>query len=267
MNKIDDAIKTVHHMDYQANHNGYLNRIHPLVKLLITVTYIIFLTSIDKYHLVTTLAMSIYVILIGMIGDLSIKNALKSLKVVLLLLFILGIANPILDRTIITYIGIVPITTGMISMFTLLLKGILAILASYFLTLTTSVEEICYTLKMIHMPNILITVIMLIYRYIIVFLKEVQRIWVAYQMRAPKQKGEHYTAWGSLIGNLMLRSIDRAQVVYESMELRGFNPDTFFIKREKIDKKSWIYFGLMIVLVIILRFVPIFEIIGNVFVP
>ena len=214
MNKIDNAIKTVHHMDYHANHNGYLNKIHPLVKLLITIIYIVLLTSIDKYNLVTTLAMSIYLILVSIIGDLSIKNALKSLKVVLLLLFILGIANPILDKTIITYIGIVPVTTGMISMFTLLLKGILAILASYFLILTTSIEEICYALKMIHMPNILITVVMLIYRYIIVFLKEVQRIWVAYQMRAPKQKGVHYKAWGSLIGSLMLRSIDRAQVVY-----------------------------------------------------
>ena len=204
MNKIDNAIKTVHHMDYHANHKGYLNKIHPLVKLLITIIYIILLTSIDKYNLVTTLAMSIYLILISIIGDLSIKNALKSLKVVLLLLFVLGIANPILDRTIITYIGIVPVTTGMISMFTLLLKGIFAILASYFLILTTSIEEICYALKMIHMPNILITVVMLIYRYIIVFLKEVQRIWVAYQMRAPKQKGVHYKAWGSLIGSLML---------------------------------------------------------------
>ena len=228
MNKIDNAIKTVHHMDYHGNHNGYLNKIHPLVKLLITIIYIILLTSIDKYNLVTTLAMSIYLILVSIIGDLSIKNALKNLKVVLLLLFILGIANPILDRTIITYIGIVPVTTGIISMFTLLLKGIFAMLTSYFLILTTSIEEICYALKMIHMPNILITVVILIYRYIIVFLKEVQRIWVAYQMRAPKQKGVHYKAWGSLIGSLMLRSIDRAQVVYESMELRGF----FYKKRE-----------------------------------
>lgn len=266
MNKIDNAIKTVHHMDSQANQKGYLNRIHPLAKLLITIIYIISLTSIDKYNLVMTLAMSIYLILVSIIGDLSIKKALKSLKVVLLLLVILGIANPILDRTIITYIGIVPITTGMISMCTLLLKGIFAILASYFLILTTSIEEICYALKMIHMPNILITVIMLIYRYIIVFLKEVQRIWTAYQMRAPKQKGAHYKAWGSLIGSLMLRSIDRAQVVYESMELRGFDPDTFFVKKEKVDKKSWGYFLLMLILLIILRFVPIFEIMGSIFI-
>ncbi len=264
MNKIDNAIKTIHHMDYQANHNTYFNKIHPFVKLLTTIIYIILLTSINKYHLVTTLAMSIYLILISIIGDVSIKNAIKNLKVVLLLLGILGIANPILDTNVITYIGIIPVTTGMISMFTLLLKGIFAILASYFLILTTSIEEICFALKMMHMPNILITVVMLIYRYMIVFLKEVQRIWVAYQMRAPKQKGVQYKAWGSLIGSLMLRSIDRAQTVYESMELRGFHPDTFFIPKEKVDKKSWTYCFFILILLIILRFIPIFEIIGNI---
>lgn len=81
MNKIDNAIKTVHHMDFQANQKGYLNRIHPLAKLLITIIYIISLTSIDKYNLVTTLAMSIYLILVSIIGDLSIKKALKSIGI------------------------------------------------------------------------------------------------------------------------------------------------------------------------------------------
>lgn len=85
-------------------------------------------------------------------------------------------------------------------------------------------------------------------------------------MRAPKQKGIYYKAWGSLIGSLMLRSIDRAQMVYESMELRGFHPDTFCVKKEKLDKKSCIYFSLMIVLLIILRFVPIFEMIEGIFI-
>ena len=266
MDKIDNAIKTVHHMDYQASHNGYLSRIHPLAKLLITIIYIILLTSIDKYNFVITLAMSIYLILLGIIGDLSIKNALKNLKVVLLLLFVLGIANPILDRTVIAYIGMIPVTTGMISMITLLLKGIFAILASYFLILTTSIEEICYALKMLHIPDVLITIVMLIYRYIIVFLKEVQKIWIAYQMRAPKQKGVNYKVWGSMIGSLMLRSIDRAQMVYESMELRGFNPSTSFVKKEKMNKKSEIYFCLMIGLLMVIRFIPIFEIIGSIFV-
>lgn len=107
---------------------------------------------------------------------------------------------------------------------------------------------------------------MLIYRYIILFLKEVQRIWTAYKLRAPNQKGVNYKVWGSMIGSLMIRSIDRANIVYESMELRGFNPDNFFIREIKFTKKDFIFLSLGILILIILRYIPIFELVGNIFV-
>ena len=266
MNKIEDAIYQVHYIDNNSNNNNILNKIHPLVKLIISVIYILFLTSINKYNLTITLSMSIYLIIVSIMGDLSIKNCIKRLKIVLFLLIIIGIANPILDRQIVTSIGIIPITTGMISALTLILKGIFAIISSYFLIVTTGVENICYALKKLHIPNILITIFMLIYRYIIVFLKEVQKIWIAYSLRAPKQKGIHFKAWGSMIGSLMIRSIDKAEVIYQAMELRGFSPDNFFMKNQKIDKTSIIYFMAGLLLLLIIRFIPIFDLIGNVFV-
>lgn len=266
MNRIEDAIYQVHLMDNKTNNNTFLNQVHPLVKLLITVIYIVLLTSINKYNLTTTLAMSIYLIIVSIIGDLSIKNCIKRLKPVLLLLIVIGIANPILDRVVITYIGIIPITTGMVSMLTLVLKGIFAIISSYFLIVTTGIENICYALKKMHIPNILITVFMLIYRYIIVFLKEVQRIWIAYSLRAPKQRGVNFKVWGSMIGSLMIRSIDKAQIVYESMELRGFSPDTFWVKEQKLDRNSIGYLSFGILLLSIIRFIPIFEMVGNIFI-
>lgn len=266
MNKIEDAIYQVHYIDNNSNNNNILNKIHPLVKLIISVIYILFLTSINKYNLTITLAMSIYLIVVSIIGDLSIKNCIKRLKIVLFFLIIIGIANPILDRQVVTFIGIIPITTGMISALTLILKGIFAIISSYFLIVTTGVENICYALKKLHIPNILITIFMLIYRYIIVLLKEVQKIWIAYSLRAPKQKGIHFKAWGSMIGSLMIRSIDKAEVIYQAMELRGFSPDNFFMKNQKIDRTSIIYFMAGLLLLLIIRFIPIFDLIGNVFV-
>lgn len=266
MSKISNAINEVHFLDDKANSNQFLNKIHPVVKLIITIIYIILLTSINKYDLITTLTMSIYLWLISLIGEISISRCFKKLKIVFLLLIVLGVANPILDRNVVTYIGIIPITTGMISMFTLILKGFFTVIASYFLITTTSIESICYALKMLHIPNILITVIMLIYRYIIVFLKEVERIWTAYHMRAPNQKGVNFKAWGSMIGSLMIRSIDKAQNVYQAMELRGFNPETFFVKTKKFTKTDGLFLILGILLLIIIRWIPIFELIGNVFV-
>ena len=264
MDKIENAIKEVHFIDNKSN--KLLNKIHPLVKLVLTVIYIIFLTSLNKYDLTKTLAMGIYLWLISIIGDISIKNCLSKLKIVLLLLIILGIANPILDRNVIAYIGIIPITTGMISAITLILKGVFSIIASYFLITTTSIEDICYALKKMHIPSILITVIMLIYRDIVIFLKEVERIWTAYHMRAPKQKGVKFEAWGSMIGSLMIRSVDKAETVYQAMELRGFNQETFFVKKQKIEKTDILWLIIGIILLAVIRFIPIFELIGELFI-
>lgn len=266
MDKIEDAIQTIHKLDHKANSNNSLNSVHPLLKLLVTILYIFLLTSINKYDLTTTLSMSIYLIIICIIQNISIKDIIKRFKIIFLLFIIIGIANPILDRTIIAYIGGIPINAGMISMTTLILKGFFAVISSYILISTTGIEEICYSLKMLHLPNILIITIMLIYRYIVLFLKEVQRIWIAYQMRAPRQKGINYKVWGSMIGSLMLRSIEKAETVYEAMELRGFNPDIYFLRDKKFTIKSISYFIVSITIIVIFRYFAVFNFIGSLFV-
>lgn len=266
MNRIEEAIYNLHFMNNKSNSNCTLNHIHPLVKLIITILYILLLMGIDKYNLNTTLAMGIYLIVISIFFDLSIKKCFKNLKLLFIMLIVMGIANPILDRDIVTQIGVIPITSGMISMATLVLKGFFALISSYFLAVTTSMEKICYALKLLHIPNILITIFILIYRYIIVFLKEAERIWTAYHMRAPEQKGVHFRAWGSMIGSLMIRSIDKAQAVYESMELRGFSPETLYLEKQRLDKKSILYIIAGILLILFIRFVPIFELMGNCFI-
>ena len=70
------------------------------------------------------------------------------------------------------------------------------------------------------------------YRYVTVLLEEVNRITQAYSLRAPNQKGIHYKVWGTLTGQVLLRSMDRANAVYESMLLRGY--DGSFQKKDRI---------------------------------
>jgi cobalt/nickel transport system permease protein len=45
----------------------------------------------------------------------------------------------------------------------------------------------------------------------------------AYHLRAPGQKGIQVSAWGSFLGQLLLRSMDRAQELYAAMLLRGYD--------------------------------------------
>jgi cobalt/nickel transport system permease protein len=64
--------------------------------------------------------------------------------------------------------------------------------------------------------------LILTYRYIALLLEEVARILLAYSLRSPFSRGVHFSAWGSLSGQLLIKTHLRAQRVYESMQCRGF---------------------------------------------
>lgn len=93
---------------------------------------------------------------------------------------------------------------------------------------------------------------MLVYRYIILFLKETERMTDAYMLRAPGQKGVHYKAWGTMIGQLLLRSMDRAQTVYDSMMLRGYNGEFYLRCKHKAGNGDYLY---MLVWTAVLTFI------------
>ena len=133
-----------------------------------------------------------------------------------------------------------------------MLKGFYSVLAAYILIATTSIDEICYALRLLHVPKIVTIVIMLIYRYFGLMGNEANRITTAYKLRAPSQNGIHYKAWGTLVGQWLLRSIDRAGNVYESMLLRGFKGD-YVIPRRKVKPVGMIYPIAWIAVFIVIR--------------
>lgn len=241
MSRISEAITDLHKMDMESGTEGWLQGIHPLPKLLVTFLFILLTVSFGKYELAGLLKMGAYLIVLFVIGDISIKLLLKRMRVVLALVCMVGIANPFFDREAAFMVGAVTVTGGMISAATLMVKGVFAVSASYLLMVTTSMEDICYALRRLHVPKLFVTILMLIYRYIIVFLKEIERMTDAYMLRAPGQKGIHYKAWGSMVGQLLLRSMDRAQTVYDSMMLRGYNGEFYLRCKRRAGGSDYLY--------------------------
>lgn len=269
MSKFSEAIHGIYHLDALAKQDNMLTRVHPLTKVLISFLYIICVLSYDKYNITGLMGMSLYLIVFMTIANISYNKVLKNSKELILTVFVLGIVNPLFDKSVMFSMGGFNITGGMVSMLTLILKSVFTLLSSYLLIATTSIENICYALRLMHVPKILVTVIMLMYRYITLFVKEVERISLAYSLRAPGQKGIHYRAWGTLAGQMLLRSIDRAENVYESMTIRGFKRE--FYMEESLDygtaqkRNSILYFASAGTFIILFRFIPVFELIGRIF--
>ena len=77
----------------------------------------------------------------------------------------------------------------------------------------------------------------------------------AYSLRAPGQKGIHFRVWGSLVGMLLLRSMDRSETVYQSMTLRGFQGDFLYGRERRFSRNDYLYLFVSILAVLLIRFV------------
>lgn len=266
MNKLSKTIYEIQSIEDLANRECFINKIHPSIKFITTIIYISLVVSIDKYNIGKLIGMSIYPIFLLITFDISLKDTLRKLKIVLPLLLFMGIFNPIFDNKILITINGIKISQGVISMITLMMKGILTVLGSYLLVATTTIDKICYSMDKIHIPNIFIAEVLFIYRYVTVLLKEANKITEAYSLRAPNEKGIKYKVWGSLLGQLLLRSIDKAESIYESMCLRGYSGKFYYSNIIKFNRKDYIYFIIWLIVILTMRFLPIIQLIGSIFI-
>ena len=270
MSKLDNALRELAEMDELASRSSPLHRLGPMTKLLTTLIFIILVVSYNKYDFSGMIPMLLYPVVLSQISGITLRTGFYKLRMVLPLVIAVGIVNPFLDRTPMVTIGSFTVTAGVVSMFTLILKGVLSLLASFLLIASTPVESLCYALRRLHVPSVIVTLLLLTYRYVGVLTEEASVMTDAYHLRAPGQKGIHRSAWGSFFGQLLLRSMDRAEDLYSSMQLRGFgrNPgNEFTYAAVKSDiRKDVLYFLICTAFTVLVRFVNISQLIGGLFI-
>lgn len=264
MSRLDDALREVHRLDALSMGDSFLHRVHPLWKLLLTLWFLALTASFPRYALTGLLGMSLY-LLAGfspLVSALSLTEALGRVRWILAALFLVGIANPLLDRTPVLVLGGIPVSGGTLSLIALFLKGTFAVLASYLLIATTTIEEICYSLRLLRLPRLLVTVVMLTYRYILLFMQEARRMSLACSLRCPGERGVPASLWGALAGQMLLRAVDRGERVYGSMTLRGFHGE-FPPPARRPARGGVLWFAFWCLALAVLRAVPVFELVGR----
>jgi len=268
MDRIEGAVREIDLLGEQAENDNRLNQIPALLKMILTVWYLFLTVSFDRYDIYGLLSMGIYPLLLFLVYEIPFYRCFRRILPVLPMLLLMGAANPFFDTGVAARIGSIRISGGMLSMATLVIKGFFTVLAGYLLIVSTGIVKICASLRRLHIPSVIVTMILLSYRYISLLLQEAGKMTQAYRLRAPRQKGIHVRTWGSFTGLLLLRSMDRAENVYESMCLRGFdgtgrdNAFSYAVKR-KPGVKDYVWFFSWTALLLFFRLFPVFTVVGN----
>ena len=263
MDKLSQAQSELREMDALAAADSPVHRLHPLCKLIVTVAYIAAVVSFPKYDFAGLAVMVLYPVLLFQAADIPVRTCFYKLRVVLPLVCAVGLVNPFLDKTALLQLGNLTVTGGMVSMLTLMMKGVFSLMASFLLIATTPIDSLCAALRKLHVPSILTTLLLLTYRYIGLMLEQVAIMTESYQLRAPGQKGIHISAWGSFLGQLLLRSMDRAEELYSSMILRGFRGEFYYADAPACRRSSLAFTAVCIALFLGARCFNISSLLGG----
>ncbi len=262
MDRLQKAIATLHAVDAERRES----RIDPAARLIVCMAFSLATVSFGKYDFSGLMGMSLFLMITAIWENISVWKGLRRLRYIVAAVALLGSANLFYDRNVVFYLGGIPVTGGLLSALTLCSKGIFTVLSAYFLLYLIGMTGICRALRRLGVPGGAVTVLLLTWRYLIVLLKEVRRMWQAYGMRAPGQRGVRMRAWGSFAGLLLLRSMDRAETVYQSMLLRGYDGEAL---REPPGGAavgcSVLYTACWLCVFIFLRWIPLFRLAGRLF--
>lgn len=92
-----------------------------------------------------------------------------------------------------------------------------------FLALTTPMNELFFTLESVKVPKIVIEIAMLMYRYIFVFLEELENMHNSQKTRLGYNNLKNsFRSLGSLVSNLFIRTWIRGEQIYITMESRCY---------------------------------------------
>lgn len=141
------------------------------------------------------------------------------------------------------HIGSLSVSFGVLAFFCVLLKTYLCVMAVLLLVATTPFAELTDALRALQVPSIFISVFEMTYRYIGTLLLETGSLYTAYRLRGGNRRGVDIRHMGSFVGQLLLKSIDRSERVYNAMQCRGYALRASRGMIRRISAGDWIYIG------------------------
>jgi cobalt/nickel transport system permease protein len=123
---------------------------------------------------------------------------------------------------------------------------------------TTQFPDLMHALRHLHVPNVLVSIISFMYRYLFVMADEAMRLLRAREARSARPAGGGgggSLAWraqiaGNMAGQLFLRSYERSERVYNAMLSRGYQGELLTLNPHQMRSKDWLIAVTMMVFLI-----------------
>ena len=250
-------------LDRLSYRDTFVHHLDPRVKVIATLLFLFTVISFPKYEVVALVPFFLFPVLLATLGEIPVLFILKKVLLVSPFAILIGVFNPFLDTGTVAVIAGIPISAGVVSFFSILLKFALTVSAALLLIATTSFPGVCHAFRRLGLPSLFVSQLLFLYRYIFVLMEEAIRITRARDMRSVGSRGTGIKVFVRLIGTLFVRTVDRAERIYYAMLSRGFQGDIPTLKRTRIAAVDLAYLAAMVMFLAVFRLFRITEGIGG----
>jgi len=259
------SMQGLYALEQLAGADTCVHRLHPTVKLLATTVFIITVVSFGRYSFGRMVPYIFYPTLLMALSETPYAMLLRRFLIALPFCLFAGISNVIFDSASAFVVGGVAISYGIVSLCTILFRVYLCVMAVLTLVAVTPLSQITDSMRRLRMPYIFIIVFEMTYRYIGVLFEEAHSMYTAYSLRSANAKGIAMRDMGCFAGQLLIRSVDRADRVYNAMKCRGYALRSLAHNGRKLAKSDVIFFSVTCFLCLACRFVDVNALFAGIF--
>ena len=145
---------------------------------------------------------------------------------------------------------------GMVLFLNVLGKSFLSILLLILLFNSTKFPDLMKAFEKLKVPAVMVLIVNFFYRYIFVLIDDMERMLVAMKSRGPRMgKFALFKTLGAILGNLFLRSFERAERVYMAMQARNFNGKMHTLQSFSISGGDLAFFFCVLLAITGVRFI------------
>ena len=217
-----------------------LSKVNPNVKFAIGMLLLI-LSLINPYNYISLLVIAIMSFVIVGVAKIEFKDYIHFIKIPLVFLFIsiiMILLNFSVDKESLLYsINIGSLYIGVsnesiTSSTRLFFRALSCLTCIYFLMLTTPFNQLIFVFKKLHLPDVVLEISLLMYRFIFIFMEEVADIKKSQELRFGYINLKNgYNSFGLLVNMLFKRMMIRYDEMSIALDMKLYN-GTFYIVEE-----------------------------------
>ena len=234
--------------------NSFVHQLDPRIRLMTACVYSI-VVALSRNFQVLTAAVLISFVLV-MLAQLSAREIIKRIIVVNSFNVLLWLVLPL------TFHGPIALTLGPLTIYNagivmaaqITLKSNAILLALVALVTTMNFSILGYALNWLHVPDKIVHLLLMTYRYVFVIDQEYQRLIRAARIRGfqPGTNLHTYKTYAYLVGMLLVRSTVRADRVYKAMLCRGFKRKFYCLHEFNAGKHERLFVTAMAGVILVL---------------